>query len=297
MSTVRARGRWSTPVQGVLTLLLALALGIAGLPPSAARDDPGDVLRSAARPLSYDDTVRKDGPAAYWAMRSPGAGTEKDLVGRLHGSYHGKPKRATLPNGDTAADFDGTGQYLQVPDAAAVSAGTRGVLTVEAWMRPDALDFRSQEGSGYVHWMGKGAPRNHEYVARMYSKSNSENRPNRISGYAFNPSGGEGPGSYFQVPVRRGEWIHYVLVINAKAKGGNYPNGYTKIYRNGQRMDQDDLEHDGTVVVPRRGSAPFRVGTRDLRSFFDGAVGKVAVYTKELPRKQVEEHYRVMTTR
>jgi hypothetical protein len=49
--------------------------------------------------------------------------------------------------------------------------------------------------------------------------------------------------------------------------------------------------------VPRRGSAPFRVGTRDLRSFFDGAVGKVAVYTKELPRKQVEEHNRVMTTR
>ena len=284
-------------MQGVLTLLFALTLGIAGLPSSAALEDPGDVLRTAARPVSYDDTVTKDRPAAYWAMRSPGAGTEKDLAGKLHGSYHGKPQRTTLPNGDTAADFDGTGQYLQVPDAAALSAATRGVLTIEAWMRPDTLDFRSQEGSGYVHWMGKGAPRNHEYVARMYSKSNSENRPNRISGYAFNPSGGEGPGSYFQEPVRKGEWIHYVLVINAKDKGGSYPNGYTKIYRNGQRMDQDDLKHDGTVVVPRRGSAPFRVGTRDLRSFFDGAVGKVAVYTKELPAERIEEHYRVMTRR
>jgi hypothetical protein len=297
MSTVRARGRWSAPVQGVLTLLLALALGIAGLASSAALEESGDVLRTTARPVSYDDTVTKDRPSAYWAMRSPGAGTEKDLAGKLHGSYHGKPKRTTLPNGDTAADFDGTSQYLQVPDAAALSAATRGVLTIEAWMRPDTLDFRSQEGSGYVHWMGKGAPRNHEYVARMYSARNSENRPNRISGYAFNPSGGEGPGSYFQEPVRRGEWIHYVLVINAKDKGGTYPNGYTKIYRNGQRMDQDDLKHDGTVVVPQRGSAPFRVGTRDLRSFFDGAVGKVAVYTKELPAERIEEHYRVMTRR
>lgn len=40
----------------------------------------------------------------------------------------------------------------------------------EAWMRPDVLDFDSLEGSGYVYWMGKGAPGNHEYVARMYGR-------------------------------------------------------------------------------------------------------------------------------
>ncbi|MFF0988343.1 LamG-like jellyroll fold domain-containing protein [Kocuria nitroreducens] len=297
MSAFRAWGRRSAPVRCLLALLFVLALGSAGIPSSAALEERGDVIRTAPRPNSYDDTVRQDKPAAYWAMSSPGAGTEKDLVGKLHGRYHGKPKRTTLPNGDTAADFDGTRQYLQVRDAAALSAATRGVLTIEAWMRPDTLDFRSQESSGYVHWMGKGEPRNHEYVARMYSARNSEDRPNRISGYAFNPSGGEGPGSYFQQPVRKGDWIHYVLVINANEKGGKYPHGYTKIYRNGKRMDQDDLEHDGTVVVPRRGSAPFRVGTRDLRSFFDGAVGKVAIYTRELPAERIEQHYQVMTGR
>lgn len=106
----------------------------------------------------------------------------------------------------------------------------------------------------------------------MYSSGNLEKRANRISGYLFNASGGKGAGSYFQTEVRPGQWIHYVLVINADAKSREYPNGYTKIYRNGILANQDDLNYRGTPVAPSRGSAPFRIGTRDFNSFFKGAI-------------------------
>jgi len=241
-------------------------------------------------------TVLADRPSAYWAMRSPRGRAEEDLTGHGHeGRYHGRPGRTGLPNGDAAADFTGTGQYLEVPDAADLSPATRGVLTVEAWMRPDVLQFPHQEGTGYVHWMGKGEPGRQEYVARMYSARNAEDRPNRISGYLFNASGGQGAGSYFQEPVRSGQWIHYVLVINAAARSEAYPHGYTKIYRDGRLKAQNDLNYRGAAVAPARGDAPLRVGTRDLGSFFEGAVGKVAVYDRELAAERIARHHRVMT--
>jgi hypothetical protein len=248
---------------------------------------------------SYDKTVRDDRPSAYWTMGSPREPTEKDRTGNKHtGTYFGRPAATKLPNGDTAADFDGKTEYLQVKDADALSPATSGVLTLEAWMRPDDLDFPKKEGKGYLHWMGKGEPGNHEYVARFYSKTGTD-RPNRISGYLFNASGGQGAGSYFEEKVTKGAWIHYVLVINAKEKSKDFPNGYTRIYRNGKTKKNytNNLDYRGTVIVPTRGTAPFRVGTRDLGSFFEGAIGKVAIYGKELPEKRIAQHYKAMTQR
>ncbi|WBQ06072.1 LamG domain-containing protein [Kribbella sp. CA-293567] len=255
-------------------------------------------LTAAARrgPCNYDGVVLQDSPAAYWRLAQPGGGTEASLgqVSGLTGSYAGTRSTTTLPNGDAATAFDGATGYFQVADHAALSPATTGVFTLEAWMRPDALEFPNQQGSGYVHWMGKGEAGQHEYVSRMYSRTNTENRPNRISGYSFNLTGGLGAGSYFQDPVAAGTWIHYVLVINAATKSTTYPNGYTKIYRDGVLRDQDDLSIQGQIIVPARGSAPFRAGTRDLGSFFQGAIGKLAVYPKELTPTRIAAHHTAM---
>jgi hypothetical protein len=277
------------------TLMLGAGLLAAGAVPLDAPPTTADGSVVLAR-ASYDATVLEDRPSAYWTMGSPRDGTEKDRTGNNHaGTYVGRPAATTLPNGDTAADFDGKTEYLEVKDAAALSPATRGVLTLEAWMRPDALDFpQKEEGRGYLHWMGKGESGAHEYVARFYSKTGTD-RPNRISGYLFNASGGKGAGSYFEEKVTKGAWIHYVLVINATATSDTYPNGYIRIYRNGERKDTTNLDYRGTVIVPERGKAPFRVGTRDRGSFFEGAIGKVAIYGKELSQKRIRQHYKVMT--
>lgn len=248
--------------------------------------DPGG--SPSAAPLSpYDKAVLADEPAGYWAGRADLTGNGRD------GDVSGEPGEARMPNGDSAPQYDGDGEYLAIPDAPEFSASHTGELTVEAWLRPDTLQFKNGEEHGdYVHWLGKGSPDNQEYAARMYSLDNQEDRPNRISGYAFNPVGDQGAGSNFQDKVRTGVWIDYALVINTVDRSPQFPTGYVKIYKNGRLRDKDSL--DDYDIVPADGSAPLRVGTRDKASFFVGAIGKVAVYDRELSAAQLLHHYRLM---
>jgi hypothetical protein len=215
-----------------------------------------------------------------------------DHSGNNHtGTYTGNADKTTLPNGDTARTFD-QNHYITVSDSDALSVSTTGKLTIEAWIRPDVLEFSKTEGTGYVHWLGKGDTNNQEYLMRMYSYTNSENRPNRISGYAFNAVGGLGVGSYFQDSITAGNWMHVVLAINTLNTSSTYPLGYTKIYRDGVQRDQDSL--NSLSIVPENKGAPLRIGTRDFSSFFQGGIGKVAIYNYELTPYQVLAHYQTM---
>ena len=51
--------------------------------------------------------------------------------------------------------FDGASSYFEVPNSPVLSVAAAAALTA-AWMRPDTLTFPATEGSGYVHWLGKG---------------------------------------------------------------------------------------------------------------------------------------------
>lgn len=281
------RRRFVAGAAGALVAGLVLRSSAVGADvPAAAR----------ATAVGYDEAVRQDNPVAYWRMDSAPARSEIDVSRHgLTGMYSGGRALTVLPNGDPATAFDGATGYLEIPDNPLLSPATTGQFTLEAWMRPDTLQFEHSESSGYVYWMGKGEPGRNEYVARMYSNVNTANRPNRVSGYAFNVDGGLGAGSYFQDRLRAGEWIHYVLVINPGARDTAYPHGYTKIYRDGVLRDQDQLEIDGVVITPRHSTAPLRVGTANFTSWFAGAVGKVAVYDRELTAERIATHTAAMT--
>jgi concanavalin A-like lectin/glucanase superfamily protein len=249
-------------------------------------------------PSSYDRLILSEAPVLYLAMSTPEAGLEPDRTGRARsGTYlpaGSIPASAVLPNGDPCARFDGKAQYLEVPDADDLSVTTTRKLTIEAWMRPDALEFPAKEATGYVHWMGKGESGQQEYVLRMYALTNTEvpARPNRISGYAFNLSGGLGSGAYFQDPVTVGEWIHVVVVFNLDEVPTGTPPGSVKIYKNGTLRGVTPLRQ--FQVIPGNGTAPFRVATRDRHSFFLGAIAKVAVYDRELTAAQILSHHDAM---
>jgi len=267
-------------------LIAVVSMSFMALPVAAAVEGRMQAVGISA--ATYNQVVLADRPVGFWT-------SNVDLTGHgRNGTFSGGPTVAVMPNGDHAPRYDGARQYLTIPDDRDWSVTRTGSLTVEAWLRPDTLQFPHDEGfhKEYVHWLGKGRPGNQEYVARMYSLRNFPQRPNRISGYAFNPAGGLGAGSYFQDRVRGGEWIHYALVINIKNVSSKYPTGYTKIYKNGQLRDQDALIDYS--IVPRDGTAPLRVATQDLGSFFKGAIGKVAVYNRELTGAQLVKHYRAM---
>ena len=165
---------------------------------------------------------------------------------------------------------------------------------------PQTLQFAKQEQTGYVYFMGKGtksgAGGDREWAGRMYSKTNTENRPNRISGYAWNLDGGYGAGAYFQQPVKVNQWIHYAITYDTAE--GSY--GKVRIYRNGALAGTDHLAYrpgtgDEVIVKPKPGSAPVRVGTRDGKSYFKGAIGKFAIYDRELSETELRSHYAAMT--
>jgi hypothetical protein len=252
--------------------------------------DPGRRPESTAS-SSYDALILSQGPVGYWPLAS---GVTADASGNgLDGSFSGSPEATTMPNGEAAPVFDGLSKFFSVPDHDLLEITRTGILTVEAWLRPDVLDFPGAEPSGegpYVHRMGKGVPSQHSWVARIYNLNSA--RPNRVSGYAFNLGGGLGVGSYFQDAVTPGEWIHYALTINTVDVSPAYPTGYTKVFKNGLLRDQDSLA--GYDIVPANGTAPFRVATRDLESFFKGAIGKVAIYDYELAPAALEAHSRQM---
>jgi hypothetical protein len=242
---------------------------------------------------TYDSTVMADRPVGFWY---DAAG--HDLVGRRHARAVGAPGTTRTPNGDSAATFDGTRRYLEIADSDRWSPATTGKLTVEAWMRPSTLHFPGC----YVHWLGKGEAGQQEWTLRMYARSTpceSPPRPNRVSFYAFNRSGGLGTGAYFQggsdqVPVMQPDvWVHVVGVIDAVDKSTAYPHGYVRIYRNGRLVNTRDLFSTVPVTLGN-GTAPLRIGTQDLDGFFRGAIGKVAIYDRELPASRVVAHYRAM---
>jgi hypothetical protein len=186
-------------------------------------------------------------------------------------------------------EFSGDGAYVEIPSAPDLSVGPEG-FTVSAWLKPDTLEFHRTEGSGYVYWMGKGEKGRYEWATRMYSYTNRENppRPNRISFYLFNLSGGLGQGSYSDQPVTPGEWIQ----ITALAYRGD-----TAIYRNGVYIRCD--EYDGPAghgcqahperIHPSPGNAPMRLGTRDFNSFFQGGLSQVRIWNRALEAGEIQK--------
>ena len=256
----------------------------------------------------YSGLVLAKGPVGYWRLGEAAGPTAADASGNGYdGTYIGNPTfgqpGAIANDPDAAIGCNGpdSGDYVEIPDpnSAAFSQPTSGQgLTVEVWMRPDALTFSGQTSDPYVHWLGKGAPGRYEWALRFYSQEAT--RPNRISAYIWspgNPLGGEGAGAYVQDELVPGEWIHVVACYEPGDKDTDPPAG-VHIFKNGvHRLGPPSR---GTLystygITPAHGTAPLRLGTRDLGSFLIGGLDEVAVYPRVLSADEILENYNTGT--
>jgi hypothetical protein len=219
------------------------------------------------------------------------------------GTYFGNPtfgEVGAIKGDDNAAVKFNGGDYVEIPDpdSAAFSQPTSGFgVTVEVWMRPDVLDFPGQAPNPYVHWLGKRVAGRYEWALRFYSKDS--NRPNRISAYMWNPTSppheqNEGAGAYFPDELVPGEWIHVVACYQPGDKDTVPPTG-VQIWKDGHF--RKGPPSSGTLysnpkfnVVPAHGTAPLRLGTRDLGSFLIGALDDVAIYPRVLTESEIVEN-------
>jgi hypothetical protein len=252
-------------------------------------------------PSAYEKAVLAKKPVAYWRLGEAKGPKIVDKTGHgHHGIAHGTPTfrepGAIKGDPDTAIKVDGNRSYIEVPAHKDLSQPTSGKgLTVEVWMRPDRLDFAGETKDPYIFWLGKGEPNQQEWALRFYSKK-SKDRPNRISAYIFNPKGGLGAGAYFQDKLTAGEWLHIVACFepgDARAKGAG-----VRIYKNGvMRLGPPSpgalYNNPKWQIKPVSGTAPLRLGTRDLKHFLVGALDEVAIYPRVLTAREVIEHYQL----
>jgi hypothetical protein len=268
------------------------SLGLLGLAPRL----------SAAGLSRYRDRVLSKKPVGYWRLGESAGTVATDESGfNRHGIYRGTP--ALLQPGalkhdeDTAITLDGKGSCVEIPDDPAFSIATSGKgLTVEVWMRPDTLEFAGDTNDPLIHWLGKGEEAQHEWALRFYSHNST--RPNRISAYVFKLVGGLGSGAYFEDALTAGQWMHIVATYDPPNKLN--PKAGVSVYRDGVlRKSPTQPGSAGTVyteyqVVPTHGTAPLRLGARDLAHHtLTGGLDEVAIYPQVLTAAEIREHWMI----
>jgi hypothetical protein len=260
-------------------------------------EEPNNESKYAKRVLSLK-------PVGYWRLQEKSGTVAHDSSPhKRHGTYHGHPafRQGGPVKDEFAVGFDGKKTYVEIPSHADFSVAThREGMTVEAWMQPGRLDFPGESKDPYVMWLGKGEKDRQEWAYRFYSDK-SRDRPNRLSAYIFNPAGGLGAGAYDQkaIPPHDGKreghpWLHVVACYDAGTKA-DAKAGVT-LYVNGRRVSGPPTK--GTLyhtydIVPQAGSAPLRLGTRDLQSFLIGRLAEVAIYPRVLKAEEIGDNHKL----
>ena len=125
---------------------------------------------AAGEPSRYARTVLAKKPVAYWRLGEAAGPDASDSSGNGHrGTYRGTPafqeRGAIQGEANAAIRLDGRRSYVEIPDHKDFSLPTSGEgLTVEVWVRPDVLQFKGETDAGYIHWLGKGEPKKHEWA-------------------------------------------------------------------------------------------------------------------------------------
>ena len=266
----------------------AASIGALGLPSPCDKTLTSDYRQRvlAKRPIAYWRLGESKGPIAFDATKHA-----------YNGTFHGTPTYgevgAIRQDPDTAIKLDGRHSYVEIPESEQFSQAASGQgLTIEVWMRPDTLVFEGETNDPYIHWFGKGDTRQYEWAFRFYSKEST--RPNRISAYIWNRAGGLGAGAYFQDPLKPSEWIHVVACYDPGEETN--PRAGVSIFKNGVLRGgpatQSGALYRTFNIMPNRGTAPLRFGTRDLKSFFIGGLDEVAIYPRLLTPAEVLDNYR-----
>lgn len=256
------------------------------------------VSLDAAETSSYARRVLEKRPVGYWRLGDKTGIQVQDASGQnRHGEAKGQislEERGIFDRElNTAAAFDGKSAFIEIPSTPEFSQPTSSAgLSVEAWFRPDVLDFSGEGEEGYVHWLGKGETGKQEWVFRFYPRKSS--RPNRISAYLFSPGPGLGSGAYVEEDLKPGKWIH--LVATFDPGDATHPKAGVSLYKDGKLAGSPATSpgalYKAYTVMPAAGAAPLRLGTRDFTSFFTGALDEVAIYPRVLTAREVADNFR-----
>ena len=199
--------------------------------------------------------VLADGPVAFWRLGDAGGTTAVDATGHgYNGTYvGGVSPLASGPSNDGAAEFDGQGGHVSVPDAPALNPKQ---FSIEAWVNyqdhPGLIQQAIVKVGNYILWYLGGEIR--------FSTYNSVSPPTAA------------------LPV--GVWTHVVATFDG--------NNTARLYFNGRLVDGPKV----TGAFQSTGE-PLEIGSSLYPGYttWKGGIDEVALYDKVLTPEQIQAHY------
>jgi hypothetical protein len=233
-------------------------------------DAAGNVGRSAAVSFQitssdYWSAVEADTPSAYWRLGETTGTLASSETHSNHGTYLKGvvlgQTGAVAGDPNSAARLDGVNDTISVASAASLSPSPQ--MTLETWIKPDALP------AGTSTLMRKDG----EYLLRL----------TRNGGILLRTWVPSAPGGVWQLGtagfVRAGYWNHIVATRDGTA---------TAIYVNGV------LRATGTLFGPAGDATgnPLFVGSSSgTNDYFAGLVDETAIYGSALSASRVRAHF------
>lgn len=211
---------------------------------------------SASGGTSYYQTVLNSNPVSYWRLGEASGTTAVDQKGVNPGIYTGGVTLgvAGAVPGNTAASFDGTNDYVSVPDS--ISLQTGDIFTLEAWVKPSQLGVNNGIfGKAYAYY--------------FYLDSN-----NRLVLY----KAGTGYGTIASSTTTISDTTSYHHVVATK-------NGATvKLYIDG--VDVTGTVSNKTITSPTNSTTIGRYA-----GYMHGVIDEAAIYNTALSASTIASHF------
>jgi hypothetical protein len=208
------------------------------------------------------------GLAAHWELDEGSGTTAYDSAGSSNGTFHGDPDWVAGKVGSGALDFDGVGDYVQIPDDNSLSPQAYGDATWSLWAKKStSVDNQNLLGKGYSG--------NWEYAIR--EKSTGE----KIELVIWLK---HGAGSHMSLitdaSIGLNTWCHIAFV---------YVNGTSLTgYINGQPSGSST----SVTGTTGNGNEPLRIANRRSTDIsFDGIIDDVRIYNRALLAGEVWQLY------
>ncbi|HVB44807.1 MAG TPA: LamG-like jellyroll fold domain-containing protein [Streptosporangiaceae bacterium] len=265
----------------------------------------GDSLTSVCPPTSpanctgytyatgshFPTAVLDAGPAAYWRLDEASGTTAGDSVLPNEDLYNGTYSNVTLGqpgplpgSGATAASFNGTSSYMQLPSSLAANASylTGSYLTISLWFKTSSdngILFASTTNPISAGTTSGG------YVPNLYVGSDG-----KLNGELWGSSGPMVSAS----SVADGHW-HYVVLTGAGSTESMYLDGALA----GSQTAQVGVSGQPNVYVGAGfigGNWPdeshhLQNGNTGYAQYFTGSISDVALYGQYLTAPSVQELY------
>jgi len=166
-----------------------------------------------------------------------------------------------------ALQFDGSGDYIEIPDQANLNSDSQ--ITVAAWIKPSAGDYRTIVSKGYSSSDGGYAIR----IAR-------DSEPIKLFFQVYNTGGTIGGAGVYS-NIANGNWYHVV---------GTYDGSYVRLYINGVLNDSAALT--GSI---KSNTLPVRLGrlstSAGATEYYSGLIDDVRIYNYTRTADQIMQDY------